>query len=405
MLFHLAWKNVWRNKLRSLVVMTAVALGVFAGVFVIAMMNGMVEDRIKTVIQTEISHLQLHEPGFRDNSDFTLRIAHADSLVEIIQHDTRVKGVSKRLIINSVVASANTSSGVKLIAIDPQKELNVTNISHKIVEGNYFADDRKNSIIIGQKLAKKLKVGLHKKVVVTFQDVNQTIVSGAFRIGGIYQTDNDFFDEANVFIRYNDACALSGVDGHEAHEIAVLLNSNDDVTSVKTSLNQQFTKIEVLDWLELSPEASYLSSAMDQYMFIFIIIILIALGFGIVNTMLMAVLERVKELGMLMAVGMSRWRVFSMMMLETIYLSMTGGLIGIAAGYAVCLHLGQTGLDLYFWKDVYASIGYSSVIYPVIGLKTLLLTTLMVMVTGIVSALYPSFKALRLNPAEATRTD
>jgi ABC-type lipoprotein release transport system permease subunit len=405
MLFHLAWKNVWRNKLRSSVVMTAVALGVFAGVFVIAMMNGMVEERIKTVIQTEISHLQIHKPGFRDNADLASRIAHADSLIEIIRHDQRVKGVSKRLIISSVVASATTSSGVKLIAIDPPNEQKVTNISHKIVEGDYFVENRKNSIVIGQKLAKKLKIGLHKKVVVTFQDVNQTIVSGAFRVCGIYQTNNDFFDESNVFIRYNDACALSGVESHEAHEIAVLLNSNQDVTFVKSSLNQQFKNLEVLDWLELSPEASYLSSAMDQYMFIFIIIILIALGFGIVNTMLMAVLERVKELGMLMAVGMSRWRVFGMMMLETIYLTMTGGLISILAGYAVCLHLGHTGLDLYFWKDVYASIGYSSVIYPVIGLKTLMMTTLLVMVTGIVSALYPSFKALRLNPAEATRTD
>jgi len=170
-------------------------------------------------------------------------------------------------------------------------------------------------------------------------------------------------------------------------------------------LKKDFPGLDVQDWTEISPEAGYLVSAMDQYMAIFILTILLALCFGIINTMLMVVLERVKELGMLMAVGMSKVRVFFMIMLETVYLSTTGGLIGIVVSYIICKHLEKVGLDLYFWKEVYSSFGYSSYIYPLVNLKLVVFTGLMVILTGIVSALYPAYKALRLNPAEATRTE
>jgi ABC-type antimicrobial peptide transport system permease subunit len=126
--------------------------------------------------------------------------------------------------------------------------------------------------------------------------------------------------------------------------------------------------------MEISPEAGYLVSAMDQYMAVFIIIIMLALCFGIINTMLMVVLERVHELGMLMAVGMSKLRVFTMIMLETVYLSLTGGFLGIILGSLICKHLERVGLDLYFWKDVYSSFGYSSFIYPVVNFKLIVFT-------------------------------
>ena len=174
------------------------------------------------------------------------------------------------------------------------------------------------------------------------------ITSGAFRVEGIYETDNNLYDESVIFVRYGDICALTGLDGTEAHEIAALLDQDEYSEQVKQELKNIFAGLEVQSWTELSPEAGYMVSAMDQYMLIFIIIILLALCFGIINTMLMVVLERVKELGMLMAIGMSKVKIFFMIMLETVYLSVTGGIMGIVAGYIVSKHLEQAGLDLYF---------------------------------------------------------
>ena len=405
MLWSLSWKNIWRNKLRSTVVIMAVMLGVFAGVFLIAFMNGMVEDRIQTVIKTEISHIQIHQPGFEENNDFSLFMPDADSLTRLIDKTDHVFSISKRVVISSLVASAETNTGVKILGVVPEDEMKVTNLSTKIIEGSYFATDRKNVAVIGKKLAEKLNVTLNKKIIITAQDVNKNITGGAFRIVGIFETDNYMYDELTVFVRYHDLCVLTGLQGTEAHEIAVLLDDNAYSEPVKQKLGKDFAGLDVQNWTELSPEAGYLVSAMDQYMIIFIIVILFALCFGIINTMLMVVLERVKELGMLMAVGMSKPMIFFMIMLETIYLSLTGGMLGLVLGYLLSNHLGIVGVDLYFWKEAYASIGYSSLIFPKIGLQTIILIAIMVIITGIVSALYPALKALKLNPAEATRTD
>lgn len=143
---------------------------------------------------------------------------------------------------------------------------------------------------------------------------------------------------------------------------------------------------------------------MNQYMYIFLIVILIALCFGIINTMMMVIMERVHELGMLMAIGMNRLRVFTMIMLETVFLSLTGGITGIIIGYAVTKYFETAGINLFFWKEAFAEIGFSALVYPVIDSKTMIVTAILVIMAGIISALYPAYKALKLNPSEAIRT-
>jgi ABC-type lipoprotein release transport system permease subunit len=405
MLWRLSWKNVWRNKLRSIVVIIAITLGVFAGVFFMAFMNGMVEDRVNKLIGTEVAHIQVHKPEFLENSDFTLRISEADSLLNSFRTVPHVKAATKRIIILSMVASAETGTGVKINGVVPEEEQKVSNISERLISGNYFSGKQKNPVVIGKRLAEKLDVGLKNKIVITIQDASKDITSGAFRIAGIFETDNYMFDETSIFVRYDDLCRLSGLQGNEAHEIAILLDNNENCDVVKQALVKNNPDLEVKAWLEISPEGGYLVGMMDQYMAIFMIIILLALCFGIINTMLMVVLERIRELGMLMAVGMSKAKVFLMIMLETIYLSLTGGLAGIVLAYAVCSHFEKAGIDLYFWKDAFESVGYSSFVYPTIHIKMILLTSFLVVLTGVFSAIYPALKAIKLDPAIATRNE
>jgi len=404
MLGVLSWKNVWRNKLRSSTVIAAVALGVFAGVFMIAFMNGMVDARLQAIIHTEISSVQMHNPDFLANSDFSSRIPDADNIVQWVSKVDHIKGVSKRLVITSMIASAEANTGVKILGVMPDIERTVTNIGDKMIEGTFLKSNRKNAIVIGKKLAEKLKVGLNKKVVITLQDAQMNITGGAFRVVGIFETDNSMFDEMTVFTRYNDLCTLTGLKTTEAHEIAVLVDKDSNSGIVTNVLKFNYPELDIQDWTQLSPEAGYLISAMNQYLYIFVLVIMLALCFGIINTMLMAVLERVKELGMLMAIGMNKVRIFLMLMLETLYLSITGGFIGIICGYLLCRYLEKAGLNLYFWEEAYKSIGYSSMIYPKIELNMIVYKALMVVLTGIFSTLYPAYKALKLNPADATRT-
>lgn len=404
MISSFAWRNLWRNKLRSSVIISAVTLGIFSGIFLIAFTNGMVNDRIKSIIGIEMAHIQIHQPGFMDNNQFDLLIMNADSIVSEVNATPNVVAASKRIIINSMVASAQTGTGVKISGVDPLDEIKVANLHKKIIEGKYLDSTGKNSIIIGKSLAQKLKVGLKNKVIITVQDINKNITGGAFRIVGIYETDNLMFDEANVYVRNSDICKLTGIDSAAAHEVAVLLNDNNNTESATKIISAGFPELEVKNWQQLSPEAGYLVSAMNQYMYIFIVIILLALSFGIVNTMLMVIMERVRELGMLMAIGMNRIRVFKMIMLETVFLSLTGGVLGIIVGYFVSKYFEHNGINLNFWKDAFAELGYSTLIFPIIDSKTMIITTIMVIIAGILSSLYPAYKALKLNPSEAIRS-
>ena len=398
-----AWRNLWRNKLRSFIIISAVTLGIFAGIFLTAFTNGMINSRIQSIISTEMSHIQIHQPGFLDNDQFSLMIGNADSIVRLVRDKPGVVGASKRIIINSMVASAETGTGVKITGIDPEYEMKVTDLSSKIISGRYLDSTDRNSVVISEKLALKLKVSLKNKIIITVQDVNKNINGGAFRIAGIFRTDNSMFDEANIFVRGTDLSRLTGLKGHEAHEIAILLNKNETDAVTKT-LSGMFPNLEVKSWQQLSPEAGYLVSAMNQYMFIFIIVILIALCFGIINTMLMVIMERIHELGMLMAIGMNRARVFAMIMMETVFLSLTGGITGLILGYAAIEYFAKAGINLYFWKEAFSELGYSAYIYPVIDSKTMGITAILVMIAGIFSALYPAYKALKLNPSDAIRT-
>ncbi|MDP4186275.1 MAG: ABC transporter permease, partial [Bacteroidota bacterium] len=133
-----AWRNLWRNKLRSSIIITAVTLGIFACTFLIAFVNGMVNERIHTIISTELTHIQIHQPGFLDNNQFSLLIENADSIVKRVRQAPHVLAASKRVIISSMIATAETGTGVKITGIDTQDECKITSLSTKIIEGRYL---------------------------------------------------------------------------------------------------------------------------------------------------------------------------------------------------------------------------------------------------------------------------
>ncbi|MDZ7777781.1 MAG: ABC transporter permease [Bacteroidales bacterium] len=331
MIIAVAWRNIWRNKMRSLVIISAITLGIFAGVFSTAFMKGMSDQRIKTAIKSEVSHIQIHRPGYRKQDKLKLYLPEATEKLSKIRELPHVQGVSNRIIINGMISSAGKGSGVKLNAIVPANEKEVTDIHEQIIEGTYFKDTPKrvNPLVLGQKLAEKLNVQLRSRIVINFTNAQGVPTSAGFRVTGIYKTANHNFDGLNVYARYRDLQQASGLAQGGGHEIAIYLDENEAVSSTKSKLQEMFPEAEVSDWKDLSPELTYLNEAMDQYMYVIIIIILLALCFGIINTMLMAVLERVKELGMLMAIGMTQIRVFFMIMMESVFLSLTGRFTGV----------------------------------------------------------------------------
>lgn len=406
MLISISWRNIWRNKVRSLVIIFSVALGIFSGVIAGAFFKGMADQRIEKVIKTELSYVQIHNPGFEQTSDFANFISNAEEIQNKVSKIPNVTGVSRRISIQSMAASAETASGVLISGIFPEDEKNVTNISSKLIDGKYFEGISRNPVVIGKKLAEKLNVRVRSKIIITIQDMDNNITSGAFRIAGIYSTNNNMFDESNIFVRFSDIQKLTGFPENAAHEIAININDNENLAGILTSVKDiTGNKLDVKTWKELSPEMNYLTEAMDMYMYIFIIIILMALLFGIINTMLMVVMERTKEIGMLMAIGMNKGKVFSMIVLESVLLSLTGGIVGIIIG-AVSSKYGETHpIDLSMWAQGYEQLGYDAFVYTKLDPNMLINVTVLVIITGVIAAIYPAYKALKNDPADALRME
>jgi len=223
---------------------------------------------------------------------------------------------------------------------------------------------------------------------------------------GVYKTANSAFDGLNVYVRQSDIAPVANLNELQVNEIAVLLSSvkhDDEIASV---IKSEYPDLSVETWDNIMPEAGMYSRTMNFYLLIFMVIILLALGFGIVNTMLMAVLERVKELGMLMAIGMNKKRVFSMIMLETVFLSLTGAVIGMVITYLIIWYTGRTGINFSaMYQEGLEAMGFSAHIFPKLSWDSFLQLTGLVILTGILASIYPARKALKLNPADALRID
>lgn len=384
----------------------AIALGLFAGVFTMAFMQGVVDARIASATKSELAHLQIHAPHFLDNNETSVYIQNTDELVDEIEKIDGVVAASQRLVTEPFIMAAHGTGGGKLIGVWPEKEKNVTDIWEHVTEGTYLEKTgRIPPVLIGEKLAKRLQLKIGSKINVQMVDLNGDLSSKGFRVCGIYKTTNTTYDETHLFVHYNNLQSQLGAANNVAHEIAIVVENGDKAAIIKPAIQKVATGLDVQTWKELSPEMSLLTDSMDQYMYIFILIILLALCFGIINTMLMAVLERTKEIGMLMAVGMNKRRIFMMIILESVMLTLTGGVLGIIIGSGVTKVFETKPIDVSVFTDGLEKYGFASKIYTSLQLDTIAIITILVIVTGILSAVYPARKALKLNPAEATRTD
>ena len=405
MIFSIAWKNIWRNKLRSLIVIAATTIGVAAGTFSASLMFGVATQKINSSISNEVSHIQIHNPNFRENYEFQYTLPDAEKMMKAIAQLPEVKSVAPRTIITGMIMSAASSAGIKLNGIDPEIEKKTTTLYTKIADtsGIYFGEGLHNPIVISQKLADKLNVRLKSKLILRFQSADGSLIEGAFKICGIYRTSNGMFDEINVFIRQSDLGTLIG--SAPVHELAILLLNDRQTAEVISTLKKMYPTLEVLSWKELLPEIGMLTAMLGMMNYFILGIILAALAFGIVNTMLMIVLERTRELGMLMAIGMNKSRLFRMIMLESILLSLCGGAAGMLISTFIIWLTSRTGIDLSSFSQGFESLGFDPVMYPEIRPAFYLGTVLMVVITGILSSLYPARKALGINPALAVKNE
>jgi len=399
MLSIISWRNVWRSKGRSFAVIGAIVLGIAALTFSFAFMQSFMQVYIDNAINDQYGHIQLHHPEFSANNEIRYQIENANQVIAGLKQNSLVSAVTSRTMISGMANTAEGNSGVQIYGIIPEAEDHVFQLKKNIVDGAYFEGVSRNPILIGEDLAEKLEIKTKSKVVLTFTDETGNLTTAAFRVAGIFDTNSPILNQSGAFVLQEDLERLLGAE--MVHEIVIRLNNQEDLKQAEQRISHNFPDLQVQTWKELAPELELMTTQTKTFQFIIMGIIMLALGFGIVNTMLMAVLERMKEIGMLMAIGMNKLRVFSMIILETVMMALVGGPIGLLLGFAIVKHYQYYGFDLSDYAQGLDKFGYDTVVYPSLEPHYYVYMALGVVVTAILGALYPAIKSIKLKPVEA----
>ena len=402
-LIKIGWRNIWRNKKRSLVVILSIILGLYGGLIISSLMITLNSQRMNTAINTYLADIQIHNKEFSKEYSLSDTISNIHYLEEKLKNDNRVKSYSKRTVINGMLSNSTGSYGVNVLGIDPEFEIKVTNVYTKIIEGDYFESKRENTMVVGKKLADKLDLRLRSKVVITFQDVNGDITSLLFRIEGIFKSGNSMFDDYNVFVKNNSIFSnLPDLNGY--HEIPILTINNDVTESLKLDLQKINNTLDVKFWGDIAVELAYANKMMSSFLYIFMLIVLSGLSFGIINTMLMAILERKKEIGMLMSIGMSKVYIFLMICLETVFLSLVAIPFSVLITYITIDYFSVSGIDLSIVGSGLENFGIGTILYLKLPSEYYFNLSLLVILISFISSMFPAIRALKINPAEATKS-
>lgn len=403
MLLKIAWRNIWRNPLRSSVIILSITLGIWAGGFILAFVGGMMNEQISTAVSRQLSHIHIHHSEYKQEEDLKYFVPKGSEVITNLRQLPDAKAVSGRIRVNAMASTAHGSAGVTLFGIDPKDEAAVTGLSNYLSEGQYFDTGRRNMVIIGKKLKEKLQVTTGQKVVFTFQNSSDELTAAALRVAAVYSGNNSVVEETIVYVPASELATVAGISTTNVHEIAVLLSGNDQLETAAASIRKNYPALQVETWKQLSPELRLVIDSFNEYMTIIMGLILMALVFGIINTMLMAVLERQHELGVLMAVGMNRSKVFFMIVFETMLMTLAACAIGLPASWATIAYFGKHGIDLSNWSQGLAQYGIRTMVYPALELQYFIKIGAMSIASSILAAIYPARKSLQLKPVEAIR--
>ncbi|MCK5906441.1 MAG: ABC transporter permease, partial [Flavobacteriales bacterium] len=255
MLLKIAWRNIWRSKLRSAVVLLAIASGLVGGLFSSAWMNGMANQRVDNAFSIETAHIQFHNPKFADNFDIKRTINSTDEKLKELSETDGIKAATSRIKVQAMAATANKNSGVTIVGVNPKTEKEVFELYNKIdsTNGDFFESKKRNPIVISKALAKELKAKLKSKIVLTFQDYNGEITGAAFKVIGIYKTQNSPWDKMHVFVKDSDLRKVLDLPEGQTHEIDILLDDFTQATAISKQLQEKYPDILSEDWAEIQP--------------------------------------------------------------------------------------------------------------------------------------------------------
>ncbi|MFT6397585.1 MAG: ABC-type lipoprotein release transport system permease subunit [Bradymonadia bacterium] len=408
----LAWRNLWRNKGRTAIVLTAIAFSL--GLLLTS--YGLILDRSEkakgAAVRTAGGNILVHEEGYWASMGSDYSLVDADTIADLLRGVDGVSDVIPRVIVNGLVTSARGAEGVMLRGIDPAAELAVYDYSPFLVEGTFLTGDEEAPIVLGAGIVESLEIELGDRVVLTGTQPDGEVTRALFRLSGVIQTNSGAVDDVFAFTTIAAAQEAMSMPGGLT-QLGVVLPDDETRYEVQSRIHALLADhsqdTEVLTWDDAIPDLMGFIELDDKFALIYGIVIFMVVAFGIMNTLLMMVMERIRELGMLAAIGMSPKMVAKLVLIETALLTFVGVALGVMLGVGGHLLLSHYGLDPTAMSGG-ADLDIGGVSLHDMTIRSQLdplrwtIATMIVVVLIFVSALYPAMKAARLNPVDAMRT-
>jgi len=399
-LLRLAWRNLWRNHRRTLIMLLAIVLGTWAMIFMTALMRGMVSQMVADGISVLPGHVQVHHPDYRDDPSIANLIAISDAELSEQFGAANFLAWATRIRVPAVITSEYDSRGVTLLGVDPLQERGLTFVDYDAVEGRFLESADDNGVVIGRKLATTLNTKVGKRIVLMSQDPENEIADRGFRVVGLFDANVQAYEENYVFAGKTTIQKMLRV-GDQVSELVVLGDDFRDVEAeYKKTVDLIDGRAEVKRWIELDAYLGTMLNVMDGFVLVWIIVIFLALSFGLVNTLVMAVFERVREIGLMLALGMRPINILGQIIVESLLLLAIGLAIGTALAWAAVQPM-KDGVDLSIVGDGMEMWGMSSVLYPELLLSDVILANVVVLVLGFFASLSPAWRAAQYEPIEA----
>ncbi|MEP5766023.1 MAG: FtsX-like permease family protein [Halieaceae bacterium] len=398
-LLQLSWRNIWRHRRRNIMLFSAILVAVSTVVLANSLIRGWQVQMLDTVVTSLNGHVKVLAPGYLDDPSieraFQLPGGYKPALAP-----GQLRAWTSRVVVPGVILSERDTRGVQLVGVDPADELQMSFLADAQIEGEFLASADDRRVLLGAALAERLNTGVGRRIVLMTQGSDGRNRESGFRVAGVYRAATGGLEK--VFVFTGRAALQQMLDTQAITELSLRLHSNGDRAQARQQLQQGFSGEEVSTWDELQPQAASMFEFADVAIVIWFSIMMTALAFGLINTLITAVMERVRELGMLRAIGMQPGLVILQVVIESLMIVILGVALGISLGVFFVQQLAD-GIDLSQWAAGIEGYYMSTLLIPSLLLSDLLLVAALSLLFGLLASVWPAWRAVQVQPLEAMR--
>ena len=398
LIFKTAILSLFRRKMRTFLAIFMIATSLWGLMVMLGIYDGMMKQMIDNAVRSDSGDITIYRKDFRRDNEIKLHIKEPKNIIKEIEKNPAIRSHVQRVLSDGLIATAKYSKGVKIFGIDLEAEKRQAKLDSYIKEGSFDFGLRNRGIIIGATLAKKLKISIGKKVILSAQNSENEINSMALKVTGILKTNNMHIDGIGVFIPIEKAQKFLGIDG--VMQISMIFEDKSKILTFQNDMTQKFPNLEFFRWDELYPALMQSKAIMEQYSLISYILIFFVAGIGIFGVVLVSVLERLREFAILQAVGTPFKMVAQIIFLESLFIGIIGFILGCILGGGTLYYFYIYGLDLSAFSDALDEFGMDAITYAVIKSSYFVTGFFAVLIAVVLSVIFPLRLLKKSKPIE-----